>query len=279
MGFRVFFALLLPLLVACEPQLDSTDLIERARAIVKLTDVPQLLRIATEGEFWERSSAMKALISGELLDTVPSGSDILDSDQYAIILKALSASADIPPQHKSTKAARLVSILLGLNPPKISAATGDITITIRWKNLDHPYLLTPTTELGTPLRNRKPRKITMEGESIKVSIEMGLTGSKYTRHWESDFPQNIRFYKPSLHSFESAYMDVSELLADVYHDLPQTTVAQLAFDRFKFVRIAAVENLTDQTILAKVALEDEDWNVRRVAQERLNELRGSENGQ
>ena len=50
----------------------------------------------------------------------------------------------------------------------------------------------------------------------------------------------------------------------------QTLLAKIAVeDKHRWVRVAAVERLTDQTLLAKIAVEDKDWAVRKATVERL----------
>jgi hypothetical protein len=46
-------------------------------------------------------------------------------------------------------------------------------------------------------------------------------------------------------------------------------------DKDNDVRLAAVEKLTDQTVLVKVAVEDKDKLVRRTAKDRLDNLHGN----
>lgn len=104
--------------------------------------------------------------------------------------------------------------------------------------------------------------MTASGESVFVVLSQAEK-TLAEKHWStgfttlSDFP--VRFWPAGVHG--------EDLLAELLHSavFTQDDLAQLSSSEIPEVRQAAVRNLTDQSLLAKIALEDEVQSVRESA--------------
>jgi hypothetical protein len=66
---------------------------------------------------------------------------------------------------------------------------------------------------------------------------------------------------------------LEDIFGDACNHLSIPTLSKVACEsRLWEFRIAAVKKLTDQTLLAKIAVEDESSNVRKAAEDKLQAL-------
>jgi len=107
----------------------------------------------------------------------------------------------------------------------------------------------------------------MPGEII--TIELHQNGKTLVEaSWSTDFPLMSASFE-----FKSAEVRVEDLLEKLLHLSAFTPedLAELSHSRIPEVRIGAVANLTDQALLAKVAIEDKEPDVRRAAVDKLTD--------
>ena len=113
----------------------------------------------------------------------------------------------------------------------------------------------------------------VSGESVSIMLsQAGKTLAK--KDWSTHFPDTI---SASLHDKPwgqlSAKVRGEELLAELLHNaaFTQDDLAELSSSEIPELRMAAAANLTDQASLAKIALEDKNWQVATAAGEKLTD--------
>jgi hypothetical protein len=105
----------------------------------------------------------------------------------------------------------------------------------------------------------------------KIVIKLQLAGSVVAEaSWSTDFPQNLFptvIFLPATVSSEDLFL---KLLYSVFTPEDLTELAQ---SKILEIRIAAVERLTDQSVLSKIATADSEWRPRLSAVSKLTDER------
>jgi hypothetical protein len=123
--------------------------------------------------------------------------------------------------------------------------------------------------------NRDPimhSPIDVEGETVTIKLlQNGRALAEGS--WSSSFPETLSVPRGTNDVFRAADISVEELLIKLFHLAVFTPedLATLARSEIPEVRSSAAANLTDQTLLRKMATEETEPTVRRAAIEKLTD--------
>ncbi len=142
-----------------------------------------------------------------------------------------------------------------MTDPSIEQRLGVTKLTIERKSITQAY-----REIKNPNNVGM-----MTGEEITFTVSGGTLHGKQIKTWSSEFPSGA----PSL-GLRFAWVHTQELVTMLLKGFPQDELAMLAMKyEDPDVRAAAVDNLTDQAVLAKVAMTEKDprvvtWIIKRL---------------
>jgi len=248
----------------------------RQAAVYKLTDQALLARIALNDEDWRvRRAAVENLTDQTILSQVIGKTEDEFVRAYWMLTIALE---NAPEGHRKRLRNRIIPAVRLLTNRELTDEVGEIeSISTRWSERGRRYKRTGVD--GTVL---------IGGESFKCSIRLTNVSKSIAHSWETVFP-----YKISSLSFQDSNIDFVDILLHVFRLLSQDLLARIAAGEFNEVydpdsltkrrisrtrselyidvrvRLAAVENLTDQELLSRIANDANNWRVRRAAKRRL----------
>ena len=232
----------------------------RSAAIEKLTDQALLADLAVEDTDLDvRSTAVSKLTDQALLakiaveaeDPVIRAEAIAELDESNPAMRRLAGNLGALTSDTGESIAR---IRLAIQEPRIRNRLPQIVFTPR---------VGPRSQAYTGG--------TMEGESVTfVLSQAGET--LVEKNWKTAFPgATLRL------GFLPAGVHAEDLLAELLHRavFTQDDLAELSSSEIPEVRDAAVWNLTDQALLAKITVEDKVPAVRQAAEQRLAQIRNN----
>jgi hypothetical protein len=160
-------------------------------------------------------------------------------------------------QHPEYLTGQIAELRLFMMDPSVEKRLGVTKLAIERKTIPQPYY-----EIKNPQNTGM-----MIGEAITFSVSGGNLHSKQIKTWITHFPGR----EFSLH-FISADLDIAELVTMLLKYFPQDELEMFAMkSESPNVREAAVENLTDQAVIAKVAEEEKDPSVINAVFKRLTD--------
>jgi hypothetical protein len=236
----------------------------RRAAVGNLTDQALLAKIALKDQdFYIRLKAVKRLTDQAMLTQVAeNGGDqfvrataIAAMDESNPALKRLAGDLGASTSDAGGSIAR---VKLAIQEPLIRSRLPRIVFAPRVSDVSQSY-----TQSGVPLD--------MRGES--VSFVLSQDRKKLAeKEWSTDFPG-----QSAALTFLAAKVHGEDLLAELLHNavFMQDDLAKLSSSEIPEVRQAAVGNLTNQALLAKIAAGDKNADVRRVAEQSLAGIRKS----
>jgi len=228
--------------------LEGKDLVVRGEAIRKLTDHIFLVRIALEDEdSFIREAAFERLADQTLIEKI----SVEEKDKRVqLIYKVIRAFDDIDRIYRFRLMSDISKAIRILNYPDIENIFGEIiSLETNWSMSSREYIKRNTSQ-----------RIEVRGEIFGCSIRLQNLAQPISHHWESDFPGE------TYDSFICAKVYAADLISSAFEHLPVLMLAKIALkDMDSDVQIAAIRQITDQTVLAKIALEDEDLDVQIVA--------------
>jgi hypothetical protein len=218
-------------------------------ALATLTDKALLAKVSTEGQGEVRGYAL-----GKLADTNQAELAQIAAEHPQIdptMLQVASAFAPIPREHRPRLIVAVLPIVDVLHAPDVVNHVGEmVSMKTAWTGSFQNYV-------GVGGHTK------IEGETFKCSI--ATTKLRMSESWTTEFP-----YETTRWGFIPAPVRVHDLLDSVFGRLPQSVLANIAMEADEpDIREAAVEKLTDQTLLEKIAAEDPDASVRYAAQDKL----------
>ena len=267
--------------------LDSDDPYLRAKAVKKLTDQTVLAKVAMEDEHdWVRRTAVEKLTDPLLLARIAvededylvrgtavgnqnltdqsllaeiAGKDSHPETCYKAINKVFDSSLLDTCKHRQYgNIRRFAQLRLILRDPVIVKHTGRIEAYIIYTSTSESYTFDIVNSTS------------IYGERLEVYIENMTDRSVILReHLITDFPKVTRSRQRI-----SAYFDFDRILGELLENCNVTDsgLADIAINaKGRAVPRAAVEKLTDQPLLRKIAVEHEDDGVRRTAVKKLTD--------
>jgi hypothetical protein len=233
-----------------------------AAAVEKLTDEALLAKVAVDAnDDSARYPAYCRLCNSRTIAKLSAAADPTTRLYASALLKIHAACQPIPEEHKARLVCKVLTILQLLWDPLVTAELGDVKdINVAWESRSESYY-----NYGY-----------VWGEWFMVSVKLSKTDQVVSRGWITDFPSAL--WARDRHFLE-APMPTSDFAEDICGLLSASTRAAVAIKSKRYdLRLAAIENLTDQTVLAKVAAQDKDDGVGRRATARLAELRRNNPG-
>jgi hypothetical protein len=226
----------------------------RFAALRKLTDQAALTKVAVESkDAAVRSAAVEKLTDQAFLATIAEKG----SDRF-VRSKAIAAMDGANPAMK-----RLAGYLGALTSDALESIAR-IKLAIQEPRIRNrlPRIAFASVVSGDDARYQKSAGVVyMPGE--RVSFVLSRAGETLAEnHWSTDFPKQT----PEL-AFTAASVHGEDLLARLLHGavFRQDDLSELSSSEIPELRQAAVRNLTDEALLAKIAVEDENSVVRHTA--------------
>jgi hypothetical protein len=234
----------------------------RHSAVTRLTDPAILMKVALDpNNGYSRTIAIEKLTA---LGTLPRATFSRDEDPI-VRAEAIAALSESDPtlvlltgnQLLATRDAResIARIKLAIQEPRINNRIPHIVFEARISRIYADYL-------GIGFAGRK------SGESVILWLQHA-DGALAEGHWETEFPTTTSSHG----GFVTADVRGGELLAELLRKptFTQEDFAELSRSKIPEAREGAVANLTDQTLLAKLALEDPVAEVRETAVRKLTD--------
>ncbi|MFZ0961280.1 MAG: hypothetical protein WAO35_10275 [Terriglobia bacterium] len=243
---------------------EDKDANVREAAVGKLTDQALLGKIAVEDkDAWVRLIARGKLTDQAALAKIAAG----DKDSQG----RESASGQVTYQAALAKAApalRREAGNLGALTEEAGKSMARIKLAIMEPRIRNrlPQIVFAPSRIPV---SRSYYGGKMSGELVTFVLSQG--GETLAKsNWTTDFP-------PSTHTFgfRPAKVRGEALLAELLHNavFTQDDLAELSSAEIPELRLGAIANLTDQALLAKIAVKDRNESVRIFARQRLNDLR------
>jgi len=234
----------------------------RQAAVSNLLDQVVLLKVAFRDEDARvRNSAFAKLNDLAALEKLSaSAEDPATRLRASALCKLHRAAQSIPAeQDRNRLCAESLELLDMLMDPVLSAELGDIeSVDIMWGGTSQDYYREGSWEYA----------FTRQGEMFSLAIKMSKTWKVISRSWSTSFTHG------NVDSTERIGADIRwyEFLNDVFAVLPSFTLPKVAREGQRpGLRIAVVDVLTDQAVLAQMAEEDEAPLVRRAAAGKLTD--------
>ena len=256
--------------------LEDKDTSVRKEAIKSLTDQAVLAKIALEDESdFVREAAIKKLNDQTVLAKIA-----IEDGNPSVRRKAFQSLIDLTLSAKSTdkkedKGVQLIQKVIRAfdNVPDRDRARLMDGISPAIRVLSDPEvenvlgeIVSINTRWSRMSVNYAPLGI-MYGESFLCSIKLKNLTEPLSHSWSSDFPP----WTSSL-SFQTASVNAGDLLEPAFEVLSHPVLRRIALeDEDEDVREAAVKKLNDQDLLANIAIKDEGKYVRRAAVKKLND--------
>jgi hypothetical protein len=181
-----------------------------------------------------------------------------------LILKIKSAFDSVPTEHRERLMKEVLpAIRVLINPAVVSEVGEIVSIGTEWnkKIQSYSYVLGGSGAGGMP------------GEIFTCSIKVQKLPEPLSHTWETSFPERTII---SVENFIPAEINAADLLTKLFNKITNKKVlADIARnDKDSDVRKAAVEKLTDQNALADIARNEILLYVRDAAENRLKKLQG-----
>jgi hypothetical protein len=232
-------------------------------AVGKLTDQALLAKIAVEGKYDEaREAAVEKLTDQALLAKIAE-----QEESRFIRAKAVAAMDESNPALK-----RWAGDLSALTSDTVESiarfrlAIHEPRITNRFPKVIFLVALRPYYQEYFSLNGTGDER-TMSGELVRFTLNQA-TVTLALKDWGTNFPAKTK--DPT---FLAAQVHGEDLLAELLDraEFTQGDLAELSSSEIPELRQAAVANLTDQAVLAKVAVEDKVRDVRLAAVKKLTD--------
>jgi phosphosulfolactate synthase (CoM biosynthesis protein A) len=241
----------------------------REAAVDKLTDQVALAKVAVEA----KDSSVRWIAVGRLTDQAALAKVAVEVKDPFVGAKAIAAMDESNPALKRLAGNldalyvdaphSIARIKLAIHEPRIQSRLPGVVFTASVSGESQAYSKVWSYQ-----------KEVMLGESVSfVLAQHGET--LVERKWSTDFPSVTRAF-----TFLPAEVHGEDLLADLLVSSYSTSnrpvftpddLAELSSAEIPEVRLAAVRNLTDQALLAKVAIGDEVWTIWKAAVEKLTD--------
>jgi hypothetical protein len=219
-----------------------------------LTDQAALVRVATEG----KDPRLSDTVLGKITDQAAMATIAEDGGHTGVRLAVIGSIREkdtlqrlmgVSKSH-TDKIAGLRSFLID---PDVERRLGVTRMRVDWQPTSASYA-------GLVWGN-KP------GEVLTITIDQGTLKAPIKGSWGSLFPAETKTL-----DFTPAYVNTGDLVVKLLADASPSEVSSLMLDgACSYLRRAAVEKLTDQTMLARIAVADEDSLVRLSAAFRLTD--------
>lgn len=235
-------------------------------AVGRLTGQAALAKVAFEG----KASSVRIAAIGKLTDQTALAKVAENGGDRSVSAAAIAAMDDSNPALKREAG-------------NLGASTDDAIVSVARIKL----------AIQEPrIRNRFPRIVLMarvfpiwQGYGVYGNILARMDGEDVTfvlsqagktlaqKHWSTDFPGSMPESGMPGRTVLPAKVHGGDLLAELLHNAVFTPddLAELSSSEILMVRQAAVRNLTDQALLAKIAVEDKEADARQVAVEKLTD--------
>ena len=231
----------------------------RRAAVCKVTDQAALARIFFEAEDNGAGyAAFMKLTTPELLEKVAADHK---NKSVQLIYKFIRGFDSVPEWHRNRLMGDMLPAFRVLNDPEVVKELGEIvSIKADWSSRRKTY----STPDGTKLQ---------AGERFGFLIGVTKQPRQSAHSWETYYPE-FQVYVQQLPHFRPANVHVEDLLGPAFGVLSQGVLTRISLEegRHNNVRKAAVQKLTDETVLANIVREDKDLEVRQAAQKRLDML-------
>jgi hypothetical protein len=226
-------------------------------AVGRLTDQALLAKVSIEAANSEIRTAAYNKLDSKTLASLSTASDPVTRRYASILSKIPKACESIPEKHRERLRAELMGMFCPLTDPLVSSELGEVTaITFSWESVSQSYFHGPLAL----------------GEKFTVSVALSKTDGVVSHSWITDFPNRVFWRMGEEHTqwFE-AKVGSLDFPREICGLLSASTLAKVAIESERSIlRYAAVERLTDQVLLAKIAAEDPDSTVRDEASFRLS---------
>ena len=275
----------------------------RDSAVEKLTDQALLAKIAVEAtEASVRPAAVRNLTDQALLAKIAvndKDSDVREAAVEKLTDQALLAKIAVVDKDRSVRAKAIAAMVqsnpalklhagnLGVSSSDLLESTARIRLAIqepRIRNRLPRIVFTPRVSPESQRYHAAVGVGEMRGESVSFVLRQA-GGTLAEINWRSDFPQEMPFNGPLVPlglggndlGLQVAYVHGEDLLAQLLRNglFTQDDLAELSSSDIPEVRVGAVRNLTDQALLAKIAVQDKTPEVCRAAEWRLAEIRNN----
>jgi hypothetical protein len=275
----------------------------REAAVEKLTDQALLAKIAVVDENeWVRRAAVEKLTDQALLAKIAvndKDSDVREAAVEKLTDQALLAKIAVVDKDRSVRAKAIAAMVqsnpalklhagnLGVSSSDLLESTARIRLAIqepRIRNRLPRIVFTPRVSPESQRYHAAVGVGEMRGESVSFVLRQA-GGTLAEINWRSDFPQEMPFNGPLVPlglggndlGLQVAYVHGEDLLAQLLRNglFTQDDLAELSSSDIPEVRVGAVRNLTDQALLAKIAVQDKTPEVCRAAEWRLAEIRNN----
>lgn len=253
-------------LIESEPSVCTT------KAAYKLSDQAILPEVVLQASDLE----VCRIAAGKITDDVVLAKLTEDSkaagvrDTCRSVLKARAACAPVTDfQRREAHIQHVCELLWALSDPLIAPRIGEVSVLTDWETRSVTY---------SDMR-------ILRGEAFTCNVKTANLPATYSKSWESQFPEfkrseeakddwlQAKKFDSSL-SFVSPDMDMADLVAEIVQTLPQSAVSELlVVSRYHVVRRAAVKNLASEPLLKRIAIQDDDWRMKKAAKKRLAELK------
>lgn len=237
-------------------------------AFAKLTDQTLLAKIAAEDNYYSyiHKADVMRITDHELLAKIAIRAWDREARQHAVslmtdrdLLAKLAIRGTILPspsgdQTEYDHIGEIARIRLFLTDPLIKGLLGRTSVNITWEMTYQEY------------GDRERYHGSVTGESISFCVRgEKLQGSAISK-WLTQFPEGVSGLDYEI----PAHVDIAELISKLLRNFSQNDILKLAMESKDIdIRRAAVDNLTDQNILATIAIKDENTDVRNVASTKL----------
>jgi hypothetical protein len=231
----------------------NKDIDVRLAAIGKLTDQALLVKIFEDkNDVFSVSAVIRTAAVAAMDASNPFIKGIAQLDVQAGLLKGSNEELSTSPE------VSIARLKLAIQEPRIRARFPGILLSAR----------VSAKQVGYSTGGFKGVSL-LRGESISVSLSQGGE-TLAEKDWVSDFPRTMLPFNPDS-DFEYARVRGDELLARLLRNavFTQDDLSDLSLSEIPEVRSAAVSNLTNQTLLEKIAIEDKSEGVRKCAIGRL----------
>jgi len=239
--------------VLAQVAIEDKDEVVRRAAVDRLTDQATLAKIAVEDKYEvSRRAAVGRITNQAFLAKISERAE--DRFVRAVAIAALDGS---------NPALKRLAGDLGTETWDSVRSVARIKLAIQEPRIRnrHPGIVFAPSVSPHSLSYFAPNggQANKQGESVTfVLSEAGDTLAK--QNWSSDFPKGTDTL-----AFLAASVNNESLLVELFHRFTQSDLAELSTSEIVEVRKAAVRDLSDQTLLAKVAIAGADANVRLAA--------------
>jgi len=228
-------------------------------AVKNLTDPAMLVKVALEDKRRDlRRAAVRKLIDPAMLARL---AKLNDDKRIQLFNKLILDFDNVPNKHWERLIIDILPAIAALDDIAVVNIVGEIvSVKVDWLRTSEVYM-------GAGQR-------IMEGEKIKFSIIFKNLSRPISCSWSSKFKPKV-FTTLTTHTigFSHAVINVDELLEPVFEPLSQSGLIQVALEGSNsLARKTAIKKLTDQSILAKIAVDSaEHWRDRVPAIKKLTD--------